>query len=457
MPDLSLKSEKSAGRRIAANASLIAVAKLISMGLGLVTLVIAAAHLNVNAFGTLIFIHAYMLFFAEVTTFKTWQAIIRFGAEDLEAGNATRLSRLFKFSIKIDALSVVVAYILSLAIMAVAIIAAEHRADLPLADNIDLKALQKTVALYCLVILLRQNGTSTGVLRLFDRFDLLAIRTLVTPVVRLIGASYVAWAGYGFTGFLLVWFAASALSYVCNIVLAVTELKKRGLLGSVIRARQNFFKPRAGLWSFVIKSNIDSSINGASSHLPQLLVMAVFGAAWSGVFKVAYEISKLLAGAFKLLDQVIYPELAKMVSRRQTNAIWRLTIRAALIMFSVSLLFALGLVLAGPDLLTSVFGQSYKQAAPLAALLVAAAALLAFITPLYPIFYAVDKPERAIQVRLAALLVYIAAFFMLTPILGQMTPGWAAIIGNLFASVIIIFYTRSTLKTVILAENSPPK
>jgi len=74
--------------------------------------VITAKALSDNvAFGTILFIHAYMLFFSAVASLKTWQAIIRFGSDEVKAKNSERFSQLIKTGILIDAIVAVIAFL----------------------------------------------------------------------------------------------------------------------------------------------------------------------------------------------------------------------------------------------------------------------------------------------------------------------------------------------------------
>ncbi len=451
-PDLTIYSDKTVGKRIASNAGMIIGAKMLAAIIGAITLMIASRSLDLVAFGTVIFLHAYMLFFGEVTTFKTWQSLIRFGATDLENKDAGSLSKLIKFGIKLDFISVIFAYLLSVALMGFVVWLVSMFPALK-GDDVDIAVLQKYAALYCLVVLLRQIGTADGVLRLFDRFKLLAIEALVMPVLRLVGSLYAAWAGYGLEGFLIVWFVASGISYIVIVCIAAFELKRRNLLSLALASKQKFLSPRKGLWPFVIKSNIDSSIASGFGNLPQLLVMAMFGAAWSGLYKVAEEVAKLLSEGFKLLDQVIYPELAKLIAQGNATKIWRIVMRAAVILMGSGILFSALLWFVGPSVLPLIFGEQFIQAVPLASLLVPAAVMLGIAAPLYPVFYAADKPERAIYVRGASLIVYVIAFLVLSFTIGEMAPGWAMIICNLFAVAVVIFAARHTLNQSIQAEH----
>jgi O-antigen/teichoic acid export membrane protein len=427
-------------------------AKVLATLLGIGTLLVATQTLSAAEFGTIVFLHAYMLFFAEVATFQSWQSMIRFGTDDLTNGDRDSLTRLLRFGYTLDFISVAFGYLLAVCAFSVVVMISDRLPGLSPGEGVSIETLQTLVNLYCLVILVRFTSTSVGIFRLFDKFTILSVEALVMPIIRFGGALLAASQGWGLEGFVAAWFVGSFAQYVFLWTAGLIELKKRGLLREVVRAKINFFRPHRPIWGFVIKSNIDSTLATGVMHLPQLLVMALFGPVWNGVFKIAEEVAKLLTEGFKLLDQVIYPELAKLVSEGRADKIWRIVTRAAGILLTVGLGFSLLIFLFGEPVLTSIFGPAYAQAVPLAALLVPAAALMGAAAPLYPIFYATDRPGQAIIIRGSALLVYIIVFFVAADIIGRLAPGFASLGANIFAVIVLVVAAKRALKSAHAAS-----
>ena len=451
--DLTITSKSSVGKRVVANTGLMLGTKILSVFLGLGSLWLATKFLTPAELGVIIFLHAYMLFFSEVTTFNPWQSIIRFGTDDLKEKDANALARLLNFSIKIDFLSALIGFALSLLVFQLFILLGDKVPTSLLEDELfDLQKLSGLAALYCLLIPLRQRGTSIGVFRLFDKFNVLAVQGMVMPALRLIGAVVAALTGAGFYGFLLAWFVASLAAYLFFPFMVFFELKRRNLIGPILRAKASLSTPRKGLWAFMIKSKIDASLDAAQIHLPVLLVMGVFGSAWVAVYRIAEEAAKLLSEAFKLLDQVIYPELARMVSLGESAKIGRLVIRAAMCLLAFGLFVSTIVHFAGPAMLGAIFSEAYVAAAPLASLLLFAAAFTGITAPLYPVLYAADRPERAIYTRASSVIVYILSFFIFAALIGRMAPGIAAILANLTAVIIAVFLTQRTLSRAVRRE-----
>ena len=446
--DLAIGSTSTVGQRIAANAGLMVGAKLLAAVLGLGTLVVTKQALDNNVlFGTVIFIHAYMLFFSEVGAFQSWQVIIKFGTDDVERGDVGALAGLVKFGVKLDLLSAVGSTLLAIGLFG---FIAWVQQFIPLpegrGERLPQDQVQLYTSLYCLLILFRQRGASIGIFRLFDKFSVLAVKALIMPVLRFAGAVLAWQMGWGVVGFLCVWFFASWAGYVYLPVMGALELKRRGLLGEVMRAKVSLLRPRAGVWPFAITSNVDSTLAAANLHMPVLLVTAVLGPAVGGVYKIAEEVAKLLSEAFRLLDQVIYPELARMVADGRLAEIWRLVRRAAVILLTFGVAMSALVLWAGPEPLVRVFGEDFRIASPIASILVPAAALMGIVAPLYPVMYAAGRPERALYARAAGVAVYVMAFFALSYAYGVLGAASAVVIGNLVSAAWAVWTARRTLQ-----------
>lgn len=446
-PDLSIKTNQTVGKRIAANAGLMIGAKAIGAVFGVGTLIVAERALGPTGLGLIVFLHAYMLFFADIFKAQTWQSMIRFGSVDVKEHDVSDLSRLLNFGYRLDIISVFFAYIASILLMGLVKLYLAYFPEFS-PKGVNFSQIQGWAAIYCMVIFVRIQDTSIGVLRLFDKFTLLALAALVMPIIHFFGSLYALYKGWGLKSFILIWMAGAAANYMSVSFLGLRELTRRNLLQSVMRANPDMRKERKGLWPYIGKSSVDTMLASATIHLPVLMVMGVFGAAWVAIYKIAEEIAKLLTEAFKLLDQVIYPELARLVAEGQANRIWAIVLRASAILLCLGLSLSWLILQFGGPVLESIFGPEFRDAAPLASLLVPAAAIMGVAAPLYPVFYAADKPQRAIYVRGATLVIYLFVFVILARLIGEMAPGWAALIANIFAVVFVVILGRQTIKAV---------
>lgn len=449
--DFSRASKFGVRGRLLSNAGLLGGARLLAAFMGIATLVITANALSDNAaFGTLLFVHAYMLFFSEVASFKTWQAIIRFGSDEVKSENATRFSQLVKTGVFIDAAAAVLAFIAALACFGLFLfVKAKIGAD-PASETIAAQGgtdLKQLVMIYCTVILFRQTNVAIGVFRLFDKFTVIALRALVMPSVRLIGVLIAAHQGWGLVGFLCVWYLASLLSYLVLQICAVVEIYKRRFWPVIHKVKACRAADFPGLYAFIFKTNIDSTLNALKSNFPSLAVMLVFGPALLAVYRIAEEISKLLVRGVKLFDQVLYPELSRMAVDIDFKALSRTTAKTAIGMGLIGFVISVVVLLFGETILNTAFDESFADAPALAVMLLVASTIIGAATPFYTAFYVLMRPDAAIWVRLAGTVTFIGGFCVLSQSLGLFSIGWAAIGGAVIEMILVIIFIRAVLKS----------
>ena len=460
-PELSLTLKGSVGSRMSLNVGLMAGAKIITALFGLATLFITARALGEQAaFGIVLFVHAYMLFFASVASFQMWQAIVRFGTDHLKDKNAAGLSKLIRLGIDLDMIAACLAYIMAIAILPVFDVVASLTSTAEIA-NVDTAKLKKLIAIYCTLLFFRQISTSVGIFRLFDNFSLLALRAILMPTLRFIGA-LVAWSqGWGIVGFLCVWYLASFCSYIMLPILAFFELKRRHLLRPVFGHGTALRDVPKGVWPFIWKTNIDFSLSAFKGRFPSLLVTAVFGPAALAVFRVAEEVSKFLSKGAKLFDQVLLPELSRLVAERKVDRLLIIALKTAAAYAALSLIIAVVITLFGDPAIKLGFGDGYEAAPFLAILLLLGSVFAGVSTPFYTTLYAMTKPGLAIWVRAASVCVFLGLFFALTESQGLRAIGWAAIGAAILEVICVIAVTIRVLKTNIDPPNDlragPPK
>lgn len=447
--DLTLKSTLDLRGRMLSNTGLLGGSRILAALMGVVTLIITARVLSDNvAFGTLLFIHAYMLFFAEIVSFQIWQALIRFGSDELKANNGNRLGALIKTGLVIDFIAAFVAFGLAIGLFGVFLWARSligYDAP-PDSKVIDPQALKTMIIAYCSVILFRQTNVAVGVFRLFDKFLALAARALVMPAIRLIGVLIASTQGWGLREFLMIWFVASLAGYLVLQIFAILELANRRLWPVIRKATLCRTAEFPQLYPFLLKTNIDSTLNSLKLNFPSLAVMLVFGPVLFAVYKIAEEISRLLLRGIALFDQVLFPELSRMAADLDLKALTKTTAKAALGIGVAGFLLSAIVLIFGVDLVKTAFDDSFENAPLLAVMLLVSTSLIGIATPFYSAFYVLMRPGAAIWVRVTGTLSFIILFFVLAERFGLFSIGWAAIIGAAIEVILVIALTSWLIK-----------
>lgn len=413
------------GKRVRKNTGMMLGAKGVGALMALAGLAFAARGLSTEAFGLLVFMHAYVLFFTEVATFDSWLVVVRYGAggrtgAEAAAENSGRFGRVVRFSATLDLAAALTAFTCA------------ATAALALSNWIGIVAeAAPYIFAYMALILLNQKSASLGVLRLFDRYDLIALNSLTIPFVRMTGCG-VAWAlDAPFEAYVAAWFASSALNYLVLPVLAVRELRRRDLWRAVRDGRLSLRAPAPGVWRFAALTNVDTGLAAGVQHLPVVLAGAVGGPAYAALFRVAQEVAIVLAKGAVMIDKVVYPEFTNLIARGEGGRVPGLVARTGGAMFAIGAVIGLGFWFVGPSFLAFALAPAYAQATGLAVLLILGASLTAAVGPTFPALYAAGMPGRAILARLTGLSVMVAAFLALYHLAGEIGPGFAIVIGAL--------------------------
>lgn len=415
------------------NLGLLVGGKSISGVFGLLYLALAVRTLGMENYGQLVLIHAFTLAVATIVKFQTWQPVLRYGTPALQDGRLGDFQRLIRFTAGLDIASSVVG-----AVMAAAGIWLLGPWVGLTADAVPL------ASLYSVSLLFMITATSNGILRLFDRFDLLPLEDNIEAFIRFAGALLLFLVGGTLTDFLVVWFASTIASGVTCAALAWREVQRRGVWPKSKTVHTgSLTEGFDGLWKFVWATNANSSMSLLTNHVATLVVGALIGPAEAALFRIARQIAEAMAKPVKLLTSAIYPELARLVADDRIDLLRALTRRA----FRMSCAGAGGsflILLAVGSWLLAVVGGQQAVAAYGAMLQLGGAALTSVATfTLEPTLISLGRPTLALGIQLASAVVYLPALVALTQLAGIEGAGGAALVAAIFTAILQYLAVRS--------------
>ncbi len=431
--------EDSLFRRIFSNAGLLLSRRAVAALMGLAYLALAAKALGPETFGALVLVHAYVVVISRVTSFQSWQAVVRYGADCLAPERRTDLQGLLTFSLWLD--------VGSSAIGAAIAVTAMPWVGPQLGLGPDVVAMAQ---LYAVLALFMLRAVPNGVLRLFDRFDLLANIQLVSPTVRLTGVVLAFASGAGLWAFLLTWFVASLAANLSLMAYAWRELARQRMLAGFRPRLRGLIAPHPGLWRFIWTSNLHTTLALVKTHATTLAVGWVLGPAAAGIFKIAAEFANLLVKPTALLNQTVYPELAKLASSGDSARIGGIVRRAGLVTAAGATGVVLLTALLGQPILTLTVGSAFLEAYPVMILLVLGAALGLGGFALDPAMFVLGRPDIPLRINVCVTLLYFPGFLLLLHLLGTVGGG-IAMVGAATATLIV-----STIATVRLLAGRTP-
>ena len=400
---------------------------------GIVYLALAARTLGPESFGEFVLILTYGQMIANFIQFQSWKAVIRYGALHGAAERPDRLKRLFGFTATLDFGSALVGALI--AAVGAPLIA-------PVFDWTPDQ--QGSAALFGAALLLTTGATPTGMLRLFNRFDLVAYAEAVGPLMRL-GGSIVAWiAGAQVQTFLIIWASAAIAQALVQWIAAVVVNRSRLAFGRT--PFRQAVEENEGVWRFMLQTNVSNSVATFWMQLGTLAVGAVAGPADAGAFRLAQRIAKGIVRPVRPVTVALYPELTRLVAKDDHAQLRKVVVRVTIIAAALAFLVVLVTAIAGREILGLIAGEEFKFAYAFLIILSVATAIDLAGFAFEPLQDAHGRAGTVLRARLVAATAYAILIAILLPWLGGQGAAIAAIIGSLLVFVQLAWATAKVLK-----------
>jgi O-antigen/teichoic acid export membrane protein len=421
-------------RRALQNAGLLSSGQLIAGLMQLATFALAARGLGLAGFGLFSMLLAQVQIVIELASFKFNQAVISYGVGHFQRNDMKAFQALLKIGLLIDVIAAFLVMIVT--IIGAPLIGEELGWD---------QDLIRDARLISLLAFANLNATPKGMLRLFGRFDLLSLLAMVTPGGRLIGVGAAYALGASFTTYLIVWLIAGWLGAAVAQWLGFREAYRHGSLAGMTWSLRHLQRENEGIWRFTLVANLHSTMVIIPGHLATFLVGAMLDPSAAGLFKVAREVGSGIAKPVDLINQSVYPDIARLV---QTNAWRRLkqtVISAGAVASGMSGVITVIIAIVGQALLALIFGPEFAMAQNLLLVMSLATTIMVMTFAVDPLMYAIGRPGRPLITSVVAAVCFTLVLWWRLPIDGLIGAGWAYLAMGLATVVVSTIWAVQSL------------
>ena len=395
--------------------------------LGFFSALLAARALGPEELGRIVLVQAFVLGIDKLVNFQSWRAIIKYGAETIEAEDPDALARVLKFGLVVDVSS--------------AALGAALAAGLSFAVSGWLgwdTTLHAMAVLYASTLLLNVTGAPIAILRLFDRFRLFAVQRLLSGAVKLVLVAAAAWMAAPAWAFLLAWIVADAVAFASLVVMGwwVYRCERRP---SVLRASlRGVREEHQGILGFVLVTNASTALRLATREVDVFVVGAWLGEAAVGLYKVARQFAQLAAQVYDPLSHAVYPELAKQVARGDRGRFIRTVAFGGAVASGVSVAALIGTWTLGEWAIVTSVGDAFRASTPILVAYVVAVCINVATFFLGPAALALGRPKASLHGIVVSSIAYFASLIPLMEAFGAVGAGWAQVV---FSSVLAAWMT----------------
>ncbi|MXU65210.1 lipopolysaccharide biosynthesis protein [Oceanomicrobium pacificus] len=408
-------------KRLARNFSWLFSAHMAIALLGLVSLAVTARALGPAALGILAIVESYVRIIDRLFRLEPLQAVIKYGVDPLEASDRDRFLRLVKLSFLVDLCGGVLAGTIAIGFAGLA------------APHIGLEeAGSAYLVLVAAALFLSFQPTGLSVLRLFDRFDLLAKIDTGVAALRLV-LCVLAWAaGWGIWAFLTILFVQSVATNLVTFSYSLRELSRRGFDPFWIKPMKGVIEENSGFVRFLWNSNINVILRQSTQRFDTILLALVVDPVIVGYFHIAKRSSNAALRFGRPLRQAIYPDIARLWSAGQFDRFRTVVfITSGGVLAVMFVVFLPVMFYAGP-LVALVFGQGYADAAGIVTIQALAVVLYLGGIILNPTLLAMGCDRQLVRVTFVATIMFFAGFLPMAKLFG----GEGAAMAHLMFNVV---------------------
>lgn len=262
----------------------------VNAALSVVYLAIATRILGLEGFGQFSLIVVLAQAVAGIASFNSWQAVVRWGLEEGEVKTATG------FAFALDLASIAGGAVLATIVVWFAFI------WMPLPLDLRWPALLLCLATVCAI-----RSTPTGVLRLYQRYDLATKADAVLPVVRVIGAIIAALIQPDVMGLIVAW----GLAELCCTAAFWKYASGQLMINRTDISLTALPSRHPGVWSFMLGTSLSRTLAVFSKQGALILVGVFGGASLAGGYRVASQLGQALVQLGEALSRAIYPEFVR--------------------------------------------------------------------------------------------------------------------------------------------------
>lgn len=415
--------------KLAKNVFTIVVGQGGASALNMLTSFVSAGFLGVAGYGSLMIGQTYMQAIDSLLNFQSWQSVIRYGSISLEKRDERGLAACIKAAFLVDVTSAVAGCVISFAI--VGFVAGVLGWD---------SAATAAAVVFCFEILVHIEGAPTGLLRLFDRFNYVAIHAVVMAAVKLlfVAVSMVLF-GNSVVVFACAYCAADIIKSMTLFFIAVHVARRRVGFFKIVKARLADLP--AGYISFTIWSNLDTSADAPIQYF-DVFFLSLLSSEVVGVFKFFRQLLSALSLLSRPVQQAIMPQLAELIAKGLNSRAYEVVRKIEKVVAKVVTPCAAIACLVVPPALAVFMDPLYGAYWYLFATLAALVAASIVFSAIHPCFNAYGLTKQSTVITLISNVVYLVACYLLLGKLGVMAIPFAMALQYLLVISLKDIYIR---------------
>lgn len=388
--------------------------------------------------GMFVLAQSYMNIVDGLINFQSWQAVIKYGSECIENKDYAALRSIIKVGMIVDIITAFAGTLIAIAII-------------PIVAHFMLWSteLELCAAVFCIEIFFHFSGASVGVLRLFNRFNLVAIQKNVVAGIKLLGV-VLFWLSGGerVLHLVIVYTIADIVGHLILTVMSLFVIEKSEYMSikELITSPTKGFRKK--FWGFAFWTNLTSSVDIPVKQL-DVFILSFMSYEIVSVFKLYKQIGNILVQLSIPISQAIMPQFSELIAQKKLKECYDVMMKIRKWTLFVMLPITAVVSVVSPWLLNHFFGEIYSRYFYILTLYLLSRSFALSYTSIHQLFVSMGKVKLNFIYTIIANVVYLIFALVLSKLFGIM-----GIVIALFAEYFtIIMLKKFTIQKVIRNAN----
>lgn len=394
--------------------------------LNIISFTMVVNTLGPKLFGLIVLTQTYVLIVNDILNVQTWESLIKFASKD---SDEAKLKSYVKTNVTIDLVSAFIAFLVAFSL-------AKPAANLLQWDE----QIILMMSLYSFTILFNLTTFTIGIPRIFDKFTYVAKIHVFAAVLRITFILYGTLSEQTIVFYLIVFIICDMLANLLLIILSFTLLKRR--VGTYWwKVKPTIDRQQI---KFIWWTNLRTISRIPVRHFDMIIIGLVMSVETVGIYKVYKEIAGIMERIGEPVNQVIFPEFAKLIGGGNTKESLNVAKQTIVLLSILSAVMSGGLILSGKFIVVTFFGEEFlPQINALYFLILIFGASLVTV-PINSLFIAAGFAKSGFYIVVFTNLTYLLAAFFLGKSIG---------IYGIISAMAIQMVLNQGFKIIILKRN----
>lgn len=412
-------------RVIFRNASWAAALIPVSAGLGAAQLALQARILGPNGMGLLFFVLTVVSFAGAIIKPRGSDTVIALGGRALASGDLTRAGLMMRSSLALDLISA--SFVLMLLWLGTALHSLVNEWQ---TEHTMFLALSMTVLSFS------THATAQAVLRISDHFSWVFWHSTSISLLKLLIIFLIFYFGGGLWFVVAAVVLTSAIEFATLLWLAASASTRRGI--SIFSEWNWRDISDEEFRNFQSAGYVRSFVKAVQANADILLLGWLGSTSQVGIYKAAKVFLDVLDMPIQALQTSLAPEYSKLWHAGNKERVRHITLIITIILSIFGVASLVFMQVFSDYLIDVIFGQGFRDAAPVLEAFMLILCFSALITPINGFQLAIGQSKPATTASVVSLVALLVSLLTLVPTYGASGGAWARMISLMASALIVI-------------------